>query len=144
MCAGGLPVPNNIHALNVVNAAMDILKFMQDHLQKSKIDGKEQFEIRIGVHSGPVVAGVVGDKKFAFHVLPSGMLNAKTLNVVGNGVVINLQSLKKELDMLTEKKVDYAGKLVISDRAHLTRELRLIPRCGVIDRIRCAERTGSR
>ena len=63
---------------------------------------------------------IVGDKRFAFHILPSGMLNMKTINVVGNGVVVNLKSLKKELDALTEKNVDYEGRLLISDRAHLT------------------------
>ena len=63
---------------------------------------------------------VVGDKKFAFHILPSGMLNHKTLNVIGNGVVINMKGLKKELDMLEEKQVDYKNRLVLSDRAHLT------------------------
>jgi adenylate cyclase len=68
MCAGGLPVPDNAHAVNVVSAAIRLLKFMQDHLQKRKLEGKEPFEIRIGVHSGPVVAGVVGDKKFSYDI----------------------------------------------------------------------------
>jgi len=63
---------------------------------------------------------VVGGNKFFFHALPSGMLNKNTLNVIGNGVVLNLNSLKKELDMLESKKVDYNGRLLISDRAHLT------------------------
>jgi adenylate cyclase len=60
MCAGGLPVPNTTHAINVVQAAMDILQYMQRHFRKKTMEGKETFEIRIGIHSGPVVAGIVG------------------------------------------------------------------------------------
>lgn len=62
---------------------------------------------------------VVGKQKFAFHILPSGMLNSKTLNVIGNGVVVNMKSLMTELKMLDDAGVDYKGRLVLSDRAHL-------------------------
>jgi adenylosuccinate synthase len=63
---------------------------------------------------------VVGKKKFAFHLLPSGILNPKCLNVIGNGVVVNLKSLKKELKSLDDSGIDYDGRLIISNRAHLT------------------------
>ena len=62
---------------------------------------------------------VVGNKKFAFHLLPSGMLNEKCVNLIGNGVVVNLKSLKKELINLDNSNVDYKNRLIISDRAHL-------------------------
>lgn len=63
---------------------------------------------------------VVGDKKFAFHILPSGMLNQKTTNVLGNGVVVNLRSLREELANLDKAGIDYKDRLIISDRAHMT------------------------
>ena len=63
---------------------------------------------------------VAEGKKYAFHLLPSGMLNQKTVNVIGNGVVVNLLSLKKELSSLDKSGVDYKGRLIVSDRAHLT------------------------
>lgn len=62
---------------------------------------------------------IVGDKKFAFHLLPSGMLNERCVNLIGNGVVVNLRSLKKELASLDKANVDYKKRLFISDRAHL-------------------------
>jgi adenylate cyclase len=68
MCAGGLPVPNTTHAMDTVQAAMDILQYMHRHFQQKTMEGKETFEVRIGVHSGPVVAGIVGDKKFAYDI----------------------------------------------------------------------------
>lgn len=68
MCAGGLPVANTTHATDVVKAAIEIQQFMQQHLQQQKKENKEPFEIRIGVHTGPVVAGIVGVKKFAYDI----------------------------------------------------------------------------
>lgn len=60
---------------------------------------------------------VANQKKFAFHLLPSGALNPKAINVIGNGVVVNLQSLKGELDKLSSQSIK--PNLLISNRAHI-------------------------
>ena len=61
---------------------------------------------------------VIGDKKFALHLLPSGILTPGVIPVIGNGVVIDLAVLIKELDGLIEKGVD-VSKLKISANAHV-------------------------
>jgi adenylosuccinate synthase len=61
---------------------------------------------------------VIGDKKFALHLLPSGILTPGVIPVIGNGVVIDLSVLIKELDGLIEKGVD-VSKLKISANAHI-------------------------
>ena len=61
---------------------------------------------------------VIGDKKFALHLLPSGILTPGVVPVIGNGVVIDLAVLIKELDGLIEKGVD-VSKLRISANAHI-------------------------
>ena len=61
---------------------------------------------------------VIGDKKFALHLLPSGILTPGVIPVIGNGVVIDLAVLIKELDGLVEKGVD-VSKLKISANAHI-------------------------
>lgn len=68
MCAGGLPVANKTHAIDVVSAGLEIQQFMLEHNIERKKQGQEVFEIRIGIHTGPVVAGVVGFKKFAYDI----------------------------------------------------------------------------
>lgn len=68
MAAGGLPTSNTTHANDVVKAALDIQQFMKQHKIKKEADGKLFFEIRIGIHTGPVVAGIVGVKKFAYDI----------------------------------------------------------------------------
>jgi adenylosuccinate synthase len=61
---------------------------------------------------------VIGDKKFALHLLPSGILTPGVVPVIGNGVVIDLSVLIKELDGLISKGVD-VSKLKISANAHI-------------------------
>ena len=61
---------------------------------------------------------VIGDKKFALHLLPSGILTPGCVPVIGNGVVVDLEVLFREIDGLNEKGVD-TSKLLISANAHV-------------------------
>lgn len=61
---------------------------------------------------------VVNGKKFAFHLIPSGILNHNALAVIGNGVVIDPRVLIEEINMLKENNVS-VDNLVISDKAHV-------------------------
>ena len=68
MCAGGLPIPDKSFVEMTVNAALE----MQKYVEKTKVESLEKqepyFEMRIGIHTGPVVSGVVGTKKFAYDI----------------------------------------------------------------------------
>ncbi|MFI5136042.1 MAG: adenylate/guanylate cyclase domain-containing protein, partial [Chitinophagales bacterium] len=68
MCAGGLPVPNKTNPIDVVNAGLE----MQQFIEKNKVEriarGETYFELRLGIHTGPVVAGIVGIRKFAYDI----------------------------------------------------------------------------
>jgi len=67
MCAGGIPSPNSTHAEDAFRAAIDIRDFVEK-TKKNPPSGIHPFEIRIGLNTGPVVAGVVGTKKFAYDI----------------------------------------------------------------------------
>lgn len=58
-------------------------------------------------------------QKHVLHTIPSGIFHDKSINLVGNGVVIDPVIFKKELDNLTKHKIDYKSKLLISRKAHL-------------------------
>ena len=62
---------------------------------------------------------VIGEEKFVFHLLPSGFLYPNTVNVIGNGVVINLETLFDEIASLEGCGVEVGKRLKISSRAHL-------------------------
>lgn len=61
----GLPAPDKDHAINVVSAAKEIKKYMADRWLQTN---GNTFKIRIGIHTGSVVAGIVGMKKFAYDI----------------------------------------------------------------------------
>ncbi|TVZ59739.1 class 3 adenylate cyclase [Flavobacteriaceae bacterium MAR_2010_105] len=67
MCAGGLPFPTEDHAAKMVMAAKDIVEFVHSEKNNAQ-DSETRFDIRVGINTGPVVAGVVGSKKFAYDI----------------------------------------------------------------------------
>lgn len=56
---------------------------------------------------------------YAFHTLPSGLINPKCIGFIGSGLVINIPSMFEELDDLEKQGLDCTGRLFVSDRAHL-------------------------
>ncbi|WFD10259.1 adenylosuccinate synthase [Tepidibacter hydrothermalis] len=61
---------------------------------------------------------VVKDKKYALHLIPSGILNPKTINIIGNGVVFDPKGFLDEIKMLKKDNID-TKNIKISDRAHV-------------------------
>ena len=90
MCAGGLPVANTTNASDVVKAAIEIQDYMQQYSLKQKANNKEVFEIRIGIHTGPVVAGIVGVKKFAYDIWGDTVNIASRMESAGETGKINI------------------------------------------------------
>ncbi len=70
-----------------------------------------------GANAGHTV--VIGEEQFILQQIPSGILHGRTTCVIGNGVVLDPETLFKELDGLTGRGVDTTGRLFVSERAHL-------------------------
>ncbi|MDX1912891.1 MAG: adenylate/guanylate cyclase domain-containing protein, partial [Saprospiraceae bacterium] len=97
MCAGGLPAPNQTHALDTVRAALEMQAAMRDLASKKAAAGKPYFEMRIGIHTGPVVAGVVGSHKFAYDIWGDTVNTAARLEQGGEPGRINISAHTREL-----------------------------------------------
>lgn len=82
------------------------------------LGGRVDYVVRYqgGNNAGHTV--VIGDKKFALHLLPSGILTPEVIPVIGNGVVIDAGVLFTEIEGLEKQGID-TSKLVISANAHL-------------------------
>jgi adenylosuccinate synthase len=76
-----------------------------------------------GNNAGHTIVVPMGPEKikttFAFHLLPSGLVNPNCTGILGNGVVVHVPSFFDELDQLEKQGLDCTGRLFISDRAHL-------------------------
>jgi class 3 adenylate cyclase len=97
MCAGGLPVPNKTNAEDTVKAALEICEFMRGEKQKHDAEKKPFFEIRIGCNTGPVVAGIVGIKKFAYDIWGDTVNIAARMEQNSEGGQINISGTTYEL-----------------------------------------------
>jgi adenylosuccinate synthase len=77
-----------------------------------------------GANAGHTV--VADGQKYAFHLLPCGILYDKCINLMGNGTVINIPGLFDELAQLDKNGVDYKGRLKLSSRAHLVSSIQIL------------------
>ncbi|MBK9270024.1 MAG: adenylate/guanylate cyclase domain-containing protein [Saprospiraceae bacterium] len=118
MCAGGLPLSNKTHAEDVVKAAIEIRKFMLEHFQQRKNEGKVVFEIRIGIHTGPVVAGIVGVKKFAYDIWGDTVNIAARMESSGEAGNINISGRTYEL-VKDKFKCTHRGKIQAKNKGEI-------------------------
>ncbi len=118
MCAGGLPVPSADHAEKVVKAALEIQQFMLQHQQERQAGGKARFEARIGVHTGPVVAGIVGVKKFAYDIWGDTVNIASRMESSGEAGKVNISGSTYALvkDTFT---CQYRGKIEAKSKGEI-------------------------
>ena len=97
MCAGGIPKVNKTHAIDCVLAALEMQNFMNLMKKKKEEEGFDYWEIRLGIHSGPLVAGVIGEKKFAYDVWGDTVNTASRMESSGTPGIINISGATYEL-----------------------------------------------
>jgi class 3 adenylate cyclase len=89
LCVGGL-FGDSIHAQNSCYAAKEILQFLKNRKIEKEKDGRPYWDIRIGIHTGPLVAGVIGEKKFAFDIWGDTVNTASRMESSGEIGKINV------------------------------------------------------
>lgn len=118
MAAGGLPIPNTTHAIDVVRAAKEI-KELIDQTKIQKIANNQPFfEIRIGVNTGPVVAGIVGVKKFQYDIWGDTVNTASRMESLGEIGEVNISETTYDL-IKDQFKCEYRGEVEAKGKGKL-------------------------
>ena len=97
MAAGGLPVPSDGSTKNTVLAALDMQTFISRRKVEMETLGKHSFEMRAGIHTGPVVAGIVGVKKFQYDIWGDTVNTASRMESNGQIGKVNISKHTYEL-----------------------------------------------
>ncbi len=116
LCVSGVPDPKSHSATNAVEAAIEILNAIKAF--RTGPDGDNYFDIRIGIHTGPLVAGVVGDKKFAFDIWGDTVNTASRMEQNSEANKINISRTTYEL--VKEKyQCIYRGKKTAKNKGKI-------------------------
>jgi len=114
MVVSGLPIENKDHAINCIKAAIE----MQDYLKKRNERSAIKWQMRVGIHSGQVVAGIVGRTKFTYDVWGDAVNIAARMEQTGEPEKINISAftyyLVKEL-----VEVEYRGKVNVKGKGEV-------------------------
>ncbi|WP_190277332.1 adenylate/guanylate cyclase domain-containing protein [Taibaiella lutea] len=105
LAVSGIPVYNDRHAYNAIKAALEIITFMKERSRHTNT-----FEIRIGIHSGPLVAGIVGVKKFAYDIWGDTVNTASRMESTSEAGKINISEATYKL-AINDFIFTYRGKI---------------------------------
>lgn len=118
MCAGGVPIRNNSNAIAITLAALEIRDFMKVVAAEKRAKNQPILEIRIGIHTGPLTAGVVGLKKFAYDIWGDTVNIASRMESTSEPGRVNVsgtthQLIKKYFECEFRGKKEVKGKGLI-------------------------------
>lgn len=118
MCAGGIPVGNDSNPLDCVLAAIEMQEYIEDLYEKKRKEGREYWRMRVGIHTGPVVAGVIGSKKFSYDIWGDTVNIASRLET--NGEVGKVNISQDTYNHVKEKvNCNYRGEIEAKNRGSL-------------------------
>ncbi len=112
MCAGGLPDKNRTNPIEVILAALEMQSFMGIVNNDEPSDALDFWEVRIGIHTGPVISGIIGRKKLSFDIWGDSVNIASRMESSGVAGKINISGVTYELikDFFV---CEYRGKMPI-------------------------------
>lgn len=96
MCAGGVPIRNKSNPIEVVLAGLEIQRYIQT-LKEADPTNQELWDLRIGIHSGELIAGVIGIKRFAYDIWGDTVNVAQRMEMTGEIGKVNISGETYEL-----------------------------------------------
>jgi adenylate cyclase len=118
MCAGGIPVKNITNPIDVVMAAMEMRNFLKKYEQDKRGSHKSIWDLKIGIHTGPVTASVSGKKKINYDIKGDTVHNASRLEALSESGSILISVMTYEL-VKEFFDSEYYGKLPVKYKGDL-------------------------
>jgi len=118
MCAGGIPVANDTNPVDIVMAGLEIKAFMENLKKKREARGADYWELRIGIHTGPVIAGVVGKNKFAYDIWGDAVNTASRMESSGIPGKVNISGATYEM-VKDRFNCTYRGKIAAKNKGEI-------------------------
>ncbi|MCK5102657.1 MAG: tetratricopeptide repeat protein, partial [Cyclobacteriaceae bacterium] len=118
MCAGGIPTPNTTHPCRIVQAGLAMQEYMEIKNEQCKKLGKKPWGLRIGIHTGPVVAGVVGNKKYAYDIWGDTVNIASRMESKGEVGKVNISSATYKL-INDNYECQHRGKIAAKNKGNI-------------------------
>lgn len=116
MCVCGLHTPNQTHARNVIYAAREMIDLVTMKLNAE--DGLSHFQVRIGIHTGPVVAGIVGTKKWQYDIWGDTVNIASRVESLSKPGRVNLTETTYQ-EIKDEFPCEYRGEMEVKNHGSL-------------------------
>jgi len=110
MCAGGLPLSNKSNPIDAVLAGLEIQNYLNSLNDTKVLNNLQVWELRIGIHTGPVVAGVVGKKRFAYDIWGDTVNIASRMEQSGHVGMVNISGITHDY-IKDFFDCDYRGKI---------------------------------
>lgn len=118
MCAGGIPVANTSNPVDVVKAGLEIKAYMDRLKAEREASGQDYWELRIGMHTGKVIAGVVGKNKFACEIWGDAVNTASRMESSGTPGKVNISGDTYEL-VKDRFQCTYRGKIQAKNKGDI-------------------------
>lgn len=118
MCAGGIPNANKTHVIDSALAALEIQAFMNQMKEIKERQGFPYWELRLGMNTGELIAGVIGEKKFAYDVWGDTVNTASRMESSGTAGYINISSSTYDL-LKYLFHCEYRGKIKAKNKGEI-------------------------
>lgn len=118
MCVGGIPASNTSNPIDIIRCALAMQQFMEEWKANKQAQGLPVWDLRLGIHTGELIAGVVGTQKFSYDVWGDTVNIASRMESSGEPGKINISSTTYEL-VKEHFTCEYRGKIQAKNKGEI-------------------------